>query len=146
MTTEAFWDASVLVPLCADQPPGTARARELLDSYAVGVWWGTSVEITSALMRLRRSGNLTESEYLRAKTELKRMADDWFIIEPSDRVKNLAAEMLEKYPLRAGDAFQLAAAMEWCEGQPTGQVFLTADRRLAEAAEQAGFLLDSMLI
>jgi predicted nucleic acid-binding protein len=146
MIIEAFWDSSVLVPLCADQPPGTALARKLLGIYAVGVWWGTPVEVTSALMRLRRSEKLTGSEYLLARTELEKMQADWLVIQPSDGIKTLAVGLLEKYPLRAGDAFQLAAAMEWCEGQPMGQVFLTADKRLAEAAGMAGFSLDPELV
>jgi len=33
----------------------------------------------------------------------------------------------------------LAAALEWCEDAPQGRVFLTADRRLREAAMLSGF-------
>ena len=55
-------------------------------------------------------------------------------------------EILEKYSLRADDALQLAAALEWCEGEPSGQVFLTADRRLADAAKLAGFTLELGLV
>jgi len=85
---------------------------------------------------------VTEPEYVRAKAELIRMLIDWNMIAPSDGIKIQAEQFLEKYPLRAADAFQLAAAMEWCEGQPAGQVFLTADRKLAEAAALAGFSLE----
>ena len=41
--------------------------------------------------------------------------------------------------LRAADSFQLAAALEWCEDDPQGRIFLTADRRLREAAWSSGF-------
>jgi predicted nucleic acid-binding protein len=46
------------------------------------------------------------------------------------------------HPLSAADALQLAAALEWCEGKPQGNVFLTFDRRLREAAGLAGFTLE----
>jgi len=146
MTSDAFWDASVLVPLCVEQWPQTAQAQKLLEGYAVCVWWGTPVEIFSALARLQRSGFLTDSEFVRSQAEMHRMAEDWLVVVPSDRVRMLALELLPRYPLRAGDALQLAAAMAWCEEQPKGKVFLTADKRLAEAAELAGFALEPRLI
>lgn len=145
MSTWAFWDASVLVPLFAKQPPHTAAARKLVKAYLVSAWWGTKVEIVSALTRLRRSRDLAEGEFQDAKSRLDRLALDWIIVEPSVAVEQLALGILEKYPLRAGDALQLAAALEWCENQPAGQVFLT-DRRLAEAARSAGFTLDAALV
>jgi len=52
-----------------------------------------------------------------------------------------ARTLLELYPLRAADALQLSAALEWCEGAPKGKVFLTFDKRLGEAAGLAGFTL-----
>jgi predicted nucleic acid-binding protein len=146
MMIEAFWDASVIVPLCTDQPPYTEIARPLLRRYAVAAWWGTSIEVTSALTRLKRLGSLTDSEYLNAKVGGTQILTGSLVIEPSPTIKVLATEILEKYILRAGDALQLAAALQWCEGEPDGQVFLTADRRLAEAAELAGFTLELGLV
>lgn len=142
MIVEAFWDASVLVPLCVDQPPHTLLSERVLKRYAVNVWWGTSVEIMSALTRLRRSGITSELEFQTAKVQLNRMIMDWNLIKPTDDLKTVAAQILENYVLRAADAFQLAAALEWCEGRPKGVVFLTADKRLAEAAERSGFTLE----
>jgi len=50
-----------------------------------------------------------------------------------------SAQLVERYDLRAADAFQLAAALEWCAGAAQGRVFLTADQRLREAARFSGF-------
>jgi len=61
---------------------------------------------------------------------------------PTDKLARGARNLLERYPLRAADALQLAAALEWCEGKPAGNVFLTFDRRLGEAAGLAGFTLE----
>jgi len=43
------------------------------------------------------------------------------------------------YRLRAADAFQLAAALAWCEGHPRGERFLSLDDRLRDAARREGF-------
>jgi hypothetical protein len=48
-------------------------------------------------------------------------------------------ELLDRYDLRASDAFQLAAALEWCEYDPSGRVFLTTDLKLRKAALLGGF-------
>jgi len=37
------------------------------------------------------------------------------------------------------DSFQLAAALVWCQEKPRRRPFVTADERLAKAAEKAGF-------
>jgi len=66
----------------------------------------------------------------------------WSVIAPSAKIGFEARALLERYPLRAADALQLAAALEWCEGKPTGNVFLTFDKRLREAAGLAGFTLE----
>ena len=146
MIVEAFWDASVLVPLCVDQPPHTLSSERVFKRYAVNVWWGTSVEIMSALTRLKRSGVASEPEFQAAKAQLNRMIEDWNLVRASEDLKASAARILENYTLRAADAFQLAAALEWCENRPKGVVFLTADSRLAEAAERSGFTLEHGLV
>jgi methionine salvage enolase-phosphatase E1 len=43
------------------------------------------------------------------------------------------------YPLRAADAFQLAAAWTWTSGEPQGYVFISGDAQLLKAARQVGF-------
>jgi predicted nucleic acid-binding protein len=50
--------------------------------------------------------------------------------------------LLELYPLRAADALQLAAALDYFEKSPKGNVFITADQRLADAARQSGFSVE----
>ncbi len=47
--------------------------------------------------------------------------------------------MLDKYALRAAEAFQLGAAMVYCRAQPRGRWFVCFDRRLRTAADVAGF-------
>jgi hypothetical protein len=54
-------------------------------------------------------------------------------------VKSIAIRLLRVHALRAADALQLAAALVWADGVPSGSVLHTHDRRLATAAEREGF-------
>jgi predicted nucleic acid-binding protein len=67
------------------------------------------------------------------------LADSWFEVQPSDALRARALQLVDRYDLRAADSLQLAAALEWCEDDPSGRVFLTVDARLREAALLTGF-------
>jgi predicted nucleic acid-binding protein len=136
----AFWDASAFVPLCVAQQH-TQRSYGFLRDYRPVVWWSTPVEITGALVRLRREGALTAGSYSKARQQAEHYADFWRIVAPSNGILDGARSMLERFPLRAADALQLAAAMGWCGGRPQRRLFLTFDEKLGEAAESVGFTL-----
>ena len=138
MRIPAFWDSSALVPLCVRQGI-TPRAITLYKLHDAVVWWATPVEIASALARLVRMKQLDSSEWTRARKLAKRLADSWSVIQPSDALRAHSLQLVDRYDLRAADSFQLAAALEWCNGAPQGRVFLAADRRLGEAALLSGF-------
>ena len=134
----AFWDASALVPLCVGQST-TPRAIALYKTYEAVVWWATPVEIASALARLGRMKQLDSSDWARARQLAAALADAWFVIQPSEGLRAKATQLLDRHDLRAADALQLAAALEWCQDAPQSRVFLTADQKLREAAILTGF-------
>jgi predicted nucleic acid-binding protein len=134
----AFWDASALVPLCVGQTT-TPRAIALYKRYEAVIWWATPVEIASALARLVRMKQLDSGGWAKARQLAAALADAWFVIQPSDVLRAKAAQLVDRYDLRAADALQLAAALEWCQDNPQGRVFLTADQKLREAAVLTGF-------
>ncbi len=134
----AFWDASALVPLCVLQN-STPRATKHYANYEIVVWWATSVEIAGALARLVRIKRLDSPTLVKAHATAAKLADNWEVIAPSQAVLDRALKMIELYDLRAADALQLAAALDWCNDNPSGVAFLTADQRLREAANLAGF-------
>ncbi len=134
----AFWDSSALVPLCVRQRL-TPGAIALYKQYEVVVWWATPVEIASALARLLRMGQLDSNQWRKAQELALDLATFWSEIQPSDSLRAKATELVTLYDLRAGDSLQLAAALEWCDQNPQGQVFLTADQKLRDAALLSGF-------
>jgi predicted nucleic acid-binding protein len=136
--TSAFWDASALVPLCVRQGI-TPGVESLYESYRVVIWWATPVEIASALARLVRTNEISSSECAKARQVAVVLADEWLVIQPSDSLRARATRLVDRYDLRAADALQLAAALEWCQNDPQGKVFLAADKKLGEAAVLSGF-------
>jgi predicted nucleic acid-binding protein len=117
----------------------TPRAIALYKLHDAVVWWATPVEIASSLARLVRMKQLEPSDWTRARKLANRLADSWSMIQPSDALRAKSAQLVDNYDLRAADSFQLAAAFQWCEDAPQGHVFLTADRRLRNAARSSGF-------
>lgn len=134
----AFWDTSALVPLCVHEAR-TAHAQSLHKQYELVVWWGTPVEIASALARLLRMKMLNPRELTQARNTASVFAQAWTVVAPTDAVRAKAQRIVEQYDLRAADTFQLAAALEWCGDMPQGRKFLTADDRLFQAALLCGF-------
>ena len=142
-TNQAFWDTSALAALCVREP-ASAQARLLLRQYTIPVvWWGTYAEAWSAFERTYRQGVLSHFEREIARRKLQQLATIWIEINPDDQVRRLALELLEKYPLRTGDAFQLAAALVWCDEKPRRRTMMCFDVRLADAARQVGFTVIS---
>jgi predicted nucleic acid-binding protein len=134
----AFWDTSALVPLCAHQGI-TPRVIALYRNYGMVVWWATPVEIASALRRLVRMKQITPDDWVTSRRLALDLAESWRIVQPSNTLRENAAQLVERYDLKAADAMQLAAALEWCENDPQGKLFLAADKKLREAAVLSGF-------
>jgi uncharacterized protein len=136
----AFWDASAIVPLCV-QEETSRRAHALLRKSMPVVWWGSPVEVCSAIARLHRLGKLNDIEKHGALSRLDLLSRGWREILPADNVRDLAKGLLDKYELRAADSLQLAAALTWSQQRPAKRDFLCADQRLSKAAASTGFLV-----
>lgn len=136
--TIAFWDASALVPLCIHEA-ASRYAQSQLRKFTPVVWWGSQVEIHSAICRLHREREITDLDKQGATARLRLLTRGWSEILPGDQVRELATRCLDDYSLRAGDSLQLAASLTWCEHRPAGRIFICGDHRLAEAAASAGF-------
>lgn len=135
-----FWDSSALVPVCVEEP-STPLARQLLEEDpGMVVWWGSTVECWSALARLRRDGQLSLPEEEEARAILDALARAWVEILPTDDVRTLAGRILRVHPLRAADAFQLAAALTWALPARAPAPIVTFDARLRDAARLEGLV------
>ena len=134
----AFWDASALVPLCVHEV-ASRHAQSYLRRFAPVVWWGSIVEVHSAICRLHRETEISDADKQGAVARLRLLGRAWREILPGDEVRDLATQLLDKHPLRAADGLQLAASLVWCGQRPSRRSFICGDQRLAKAAESAGF-------
>jgi len=133
-----FWDASALVPLCVPTA-SPQHSRKLLHQYPPVVWWGSLLEVQSALARLNRERLLPDKHYSTALQRLSILARGWREIQPTTRLRDIAGNRIALHELRAAGALQLAAALVWCNERPKNRVFLCRDLRLQEAARLEGF-------
>jgi predicted nucleic acid-binding protein len=140
---DAFWDTSAIVPLCVGQP-GSGFARKALRNKSIAVWWGTPVETTSAFARLARAGELDQHQFQMAMTRLAALRGMWIEVQPSEGLRELAEELIQRHPLRAADALQLAAAVIWSRRHPRKRAFVCLDSGLGGAASKEGFLVESI--
>ncbi|MCX5809828.1 MAG: hypothetical protein NTX36_10745 [Proteobacteria bacterium] len=110
-----FWDSSAIIPLCLKEPTSDTVKDILSGDEDIVVWWATRVECASML----------------SKT--------WSEIQPGELMRQRAERLLMVHPLRAADAFQLAAALIWAQESPSGLHIICLDQNLRGAASKEGF-------
>ena len=71
------------------------------------VWWGSLVEVYSAINRLHRDKEITDLDKQGAAARLRLLSHAWREILPGDQVRELATQSLDKFALRAADSLQL---------------------------------------
>ena len=94
----------------------------------------TAVEVPAAIWKRSRAGDLPARE---AHGVLARFTADLAqltIVEPRPATIEVAADLVERHPLRAYDAVQLASALRWARETRLATCFVCADRGLADAA------------
>ena len=134
-----FWDSSAIVPLCLAQPRTAESRAALANDREMVVWWGSAIECASAIARLHRDALLSDQEERSARETLFVLQRGWYEVQPGSALREQALRLLRLHPLRASDALQLAAALEWA-GIPATGVFMSFDERLQFAAAREGFL------
>jgi len=134
-----FWDTSALVPLLVEESRSAACRRLLRTDPHVAVWALTSIEIASAVRRRERERTLTRDDVRACLRRVEQLTARWTEIDALGLVREAAERLLALHALSAGDALQLGAALVLVDGRPRGRAFVTADERLAQAAESEGF-------
>ena len=134
-----FWDTSALVPLVVEEATSVACRRLLRERPDVVVWALTRTEMTSAIWRRARDGDLDMAAVPRALSRIAALGARWAEITDVDLVRDRAERLLAQHALRAADALQLAAALVLTRERPRNRDFVTADGALARAAASEGF-------
>ena len=134
-----FWDTSALVAIGVVEAKTPMVKRWMAEDGDVVVWTLTRVELLSAIARKRRETPTASARLLAARRELLAVWERWAEVESVDLVRRHAERIVERHPLRAGDALQIGAAFVASEDDPTSLVFVTLDESQADAAAAEGF-------
>jgi predicted nucleic acid-binding protein len=139
-----FVDSSALVTVYAEEVG--RDIRDILASAPLVIAQLTRVELPSAFWRKSRAGELTpedarllssafEADYRGGAGDAPRLTT----VRLTDEVVGLAARLVSRWPLRTGDAVQLASALVSRDADPEIDRFAAFDERLRRAALLEGF-------
>ncbi|MBI4862877.1 MAG: type II toxin-antitoxin system VapC family toxin [Candidatus Riflebacteria bacterium] len=134
-----FWDTSAILPILVHEPMSPVVESLARGDPALAVWWATRTECVSALARRARDGALDVKSETEARRVLSALAGAWSEVLPTDPLRTTAERLLSVHTLRAADALQIAAALQWCRGNPSNAGFVCLDSRLRDAARKEGF-------
>ena len=140
-----YLDASALAKLYISEP-GTDLMRGLADPAAghqFAILALAEVEFRSAVRRRQRAGDFSAGM---AERLLGSFAADLrsgaFQRRPvNDAVLGLAASVVDRHPLKANDALQLAGCLMLRMVSDTAPVFVCSDLRLLQAAQAEGLAI-----
>jgi predicted nucleic acid-binding protein len=128
-----YVDTSTLLKLLIEEDGSEQAAliwdtAESLASAALVV-----VEGRAALAAAERSGRLTRPQLKRARVDLVELIDEMSLVEITEDLIELAADLAEDEELRGYDAVHLAAALT-----VETEILTSADTALCDAAERRG--------
>jgi len=144
------FDASGIVKRYVDET-GSDWVRALVDPAAgnvVSIADITRAEVASAVSRRAREGSITPDESVRLIRAFEAHCVTQFRVVPAEHIViDLAVDLIQRYPLRAYDAVQLAAAVLVnrslvAHGLPA-LVFVSADDSLRIAAQAEGLPVEN---
>lgn len=140
-----FLDSSALVKRYVSEP-GTAWTQSLFDPafrnriYIAAIG---AVEVSAAIARRQRAGNITTGEATRFFASLRRDLNlDFQIIGITPSVIAEGMRITELHGLRGYDAVRLAALMAVRSASPLPVTLVSADRELNIAAASEGFVVE----
>ena len=108
----------------------------------------TMVEARSALARRRREASISDDDHAFSIGKLASHGlAQYHFVELEGAIVNLAGDLLDRHPLRAYDAVQLASALvinaALVAADLAGLTFLSADDRLLNVAQAEGLRCDN---
>ena len=113
--------------------------RQVRRKYEIVAWWASSIEAQSALMRLGWKNEISAAAYAQATKRLEIQKETWREILPTEKLRDIAENLIKTKNLRTLDSLQLASALVWCFEKSKGKIFICCDNKLSEVAKEVGF-------
>lgn len=136
-----YFDASALVKRYVRED-GTTKVRRLLGSNVPVTSRLSAVEIASALARRAREGAFSEADRDDAIAALEADLASILVVELTNEIAVRAQTLVRRYPLRAGDAVQLASCLYVQDELGEKTSFIGFDDRLTDAARSEGLSVE----
>jgi predicted nucleic acid-binding protein len=135
----AFLDTSVLVTKYVREA-GSARFARLWETdVKMAVSAVAYAEAAAVIHRKHREGSISIEQSASMGESLKGDGATFIVTDVTELLHPYLDHLLANHPLRGFDAIHLASAMLLSRQCEEEVVFLSADRRLGEAAESEGF-------
>ena len=139
--TSVYLDTSALIKLYVEEE-GDERVVEAAEGAPDGrivILVLAQLEARSAIRRREREGDIATADVDRVLRQIEDDCSTLFLTQPlSSPVMEEAARLIDRHPLRAYDALQLAGGLVVREGVGEPVTFVCADARLCEAAANEG--------
>lgn len=133
-----YLDASALVKLYVAEVDGDRVQRLFHGRGQPTTCRHSHVEVVSALWRRARAGEIGEVARDRAAASLERLLGRMPVVEVTPAVTGRAVELVQRHPLRSGDAVQLASALHLAAQSGRTVRFVCYDAALTAAARVEG--------
>ena len=136
-----YLDTSALLKLYVEED-GTERVARAVEEAGDGravILDLAPLEARSAVRRRQREGDIADADADRVLRQIEDDAASFLLVQPSSSaVIEEAARQIDRHPLRAYDALQLAGCLVVCDAMPGPLTFVCADARLCEVAAHEG--------
>lgn len=137
-----YFDTSALVKLYveeagSDKVLSVAEDREKNRLVVLDI---SRIEFLSAVRQRQRDGDIDEADATAMVKQFDQDGGAAYVIQPLDaKVMQEAARLLDKHPLKAQEALQLAGCLVACASVPSPVTFVCADSDLCASARSEGF-------
>ena len=143
-----YFDKSAFIKLYNEEV-GTRKVLDMLASSDGGLTIILDIALVkarSAIRRSQREGDLSQRYADRLLRRIKEEVNSSFLVwRSSIAVLDLAARLIDRNPLRANDAIQLAGCVLASRLLGEFLVFVCADLRLCDAANREGLPTENPL-
>lgn len=133
----SYLDTSTLVKLYVDEPKSDEARLLVNEAEVVATSRVAYVEAVASFVRRLAPRTLTAA-YRQARHSLDQDWPSYLVIEVTDDVTKLAAQIAQKYRLRGFDCLHLASAVFLKKRLNRPIVFSSADAKLNAAARKEG--------
>jgi predicted nucleic acid-binding protein len=137
----AYFDTSVLAKRYLTEP-GSFQARVLIRKYRCVTSVLTPVELFSAFVRRRLSGELNDRAFAAVKSRANRDRERGEFVAVNESLLRQAEQVIRVRGIKALDAVHIASALTFRDDSGAHTSFISADEKQLDAAIASGMQVE----